>query len=223
MRCIGNRVYYAYVKITKNYRPSYTLREIFEDENPELWDKVQALSKRLADLQEMVIPVLSLRQQQLPKDAGLLNEVNAQIAFQSYILACSIYAFADEANKLLDRQCTSYAKALNAHDTYDEEDALADLKKTIDILDEVPLEALLDDRVSGLHRLSAVTYKFKSRMDFGVFNAKKSPWSFHDIMGTIISQGLSDANMLHNAINDIPPTNVSVTELLDDDKLYRIY
>ena len=211
------------LKITKNYRPSYTLREIFEGENPELWNEVQALSKRLADLQEMVIPVMPLRQQQLPKDAGMLNEVNAQIAFQSYILARSLYAFADESNKLLDSQCTNYAKALNAHDTYDEEDALADLKKTIDILDEAPLETLLDDRVSGLHRLSAVTYKFKSRMDFGVFNAKKSPWSFHDIMGTIISQGLSDANMLHNAINDIPLTSVSVTELLDDDEMRRVY
>ncbi len=212
----------AKLKITKNYRPSYTLREIFEGENPELWDKVQALSKRLADLQEMVIPVMPLLQQQLPKDAGLLNEVDAQIAFQSYILARSLYAFADESNKLLDSQCTSYAKALNAHDTY-EEDALADLKKTIDVLDAAPLESLLDDRVSGLHRLSAVTYKFKGRMDFGVFNAKKSPWSFHDIMGTIISQGLSDANMLHNAINDIPPTSVSVTELLDDDEMQRVY
>ena len=211
------------LKITKNYRPSYTLREIFEDENPELWDKVQTLSKRLADLQEMVIPVMPLLQQQLPKDAGLLNEVDAQIAFQSYILARSLYAFADESNKLLDSQCTSYAKALNAHDTYDEEDALADLKKTIDILDEVLLEALLDDRVSGLHRLSAVTYKFKSRMGFGVFNAKKSPWSFHDIMGTIINQGLRDATMLHDAINDIPPTSVSVTELLDDDEMRRVY
>jgi hypothetical protein len=211
----------AKLKITKNYRPSYTLREIFEDENPELWNKVQALSKRLADLQEMVIPVLPLRQQQLPKDAGLLNEVDAQIAFQSYILARSLYAFADKSNKLLDSQCTSYAKALNAHDTYDEEDALADLKKTIDVLDEVPLEALLDDRVSGLHRLSAVTYKFKSRMGFGIF--EKGSWTFHDIMGTIISQGLRDANMLHDAINDIPPTSVSVTELLDDDEMRRVY
>ena len=211
------------LKITKNYRPSYTLREIFEGENPELWIKVQALSKRLADLQEMVIPIMPLLQQQLPKDAGLLNEVDAQIAFQSYILARSLYAFADKSNKLLDSQCTSYAKALNAHATYEEEDALADLKKTIDVLDAAPLESLLDDRVSGLHRLSAVTYKFKSRMDFGVFNAKKSPWSFHDIMGTIIRQGLSDANMLHNAINDIPLTSVSVTELLDDDEMRRVY
>jgi hypothetical protein len=209
------------LKIRKNYRPSYTLREIFEDENPELWDKVQALSKRLADLQEMVIPVLPLRQQQLPKDAGLLNEVDAQIAFQSYILARSQYAFADESNKLLDSQCTSYVKALNAHDTYDEEDALADLKKTIDVLDAAPLEALLDDRVSGLHRLSAVTYKFKSRMDFCVFNV--GSWMFSDIMGLIIYYGLRDANMLHDAINDIPPTSVSVTELLDDDEMRRVY
>jgi hypothetical protein len=199
------------------------LREIFEDGNPELWNKVQALSKRLADLQEMVIPVMPLLQQQLPKDAGLLNEVDAQIAFQSYVLVRSLYAFADESNKLLDSQCTSYAKALNAHDTYDEEDALADLKKTIDVLDAAPLESLPDDRVSGLHRLSAVTYKFKSRMDFDVFKSENGSWSFHDIMGAIISQGLSDARMLQDAINDIPPTSVSVMELLDDDASSRIY
>ena len=213
----------AKLKITKNYRPSYTLREIFEGENPEHLDKVQALSKRLADLQEMVIPVMPLLQQQLQKDAGMLNEVDAQIALQSYILARSLYAFAYESNKLLDSQCTSYAKALNAHDTYDEEDALADLKKTIDVLDAAPLESLLDDRVSGLHRLSAVTYKFKSRMDFDVFKSEKGSWSFHDIMGTIISQGLSDANMLQDAVNDIPPTSVSVTELLDNDEMRRAY
>ena len=151
----------------------------------------------------------------------MLNEVDAQIAFQSYILARSLYAFADESNKLLDSQCTSYAKALNAHDTYDEEDALADLKKTIDVLDAAPLEALLDDRVSGLHRLSAVTYKFKIRMDFCVFNV--GSWMFSDIMGLIIYYGLRDANMLHDAINDIPPTSVSVTELLDDDEMRRVY
>ena len=211
------------LRIIKNYWPSYMLREIFEDGNPELWNKVQALSKRLADLQEMVIPVMPLLQQQLPKDAGLLNEVDAQIAFQSYVLVRSLYAFADESNKLLDSQCTSYAKALNAHDTYDEEDALADLKKTIDVLDAAPLESLLDDRVSGLHRLSAVTYKFKSRMDFDVFKSENGSWSFHDIMGAIISQGLSDARMLQDAINDIPPTSVSVMELLDNDTSYRIY
>lgn len=211
------------LRIRKGTKCPYTLGEIFEDENPELWDKVQALSKRLAGLQEMVIPVLPLRQQQLPKDAGLLSEVDAQIAFQSYILARSLYAFADESNKLLDSQCTSYAKALNAHDTYDEEDALADLKKTIDVLDAAPLDSLLDDRVSGLHRLSAMTYKFKSRMDFGVFKLEKGSWTFHDIMGSIICYGLCDANMLHDAINDIPPTSVSVTELLDDDEMRRVY
>ena len=209
------------LRIRKGTKCPYTLGEIFEDENPELWDKVQALSKRLAGLQEMVIQVLPLRQQQLPKDAGLLNEVDAQIAFQSYILARSLYAFADESNKLLDSQCISYAKALNAHDTYDEEDALADLKKTIDVLDAAPLDSLLDDRVSGLHRLSAVTYKFKSRMDFCIFNV--GSWMFSDLMGSIICYGLCNANMLHDAINDIPPTSVSVTELLDDDVMQRVY
>ena len=107
---------------------------------------------------------------------------------------------------IFNNDCTPFAENLTSNDK-----------------EALRLESLLDDRVSGLHRLSAVTYKFKSRMDFGVFNAKKSSWSFHDIMGTIIRHGLSDANMLQDAINDIPPTSVSVTELLDDDTLYRIY
>lgn len=38
-------------------------------------------------MQEMVIPVMPLLQQQLPKDAGMLNEVDAQIAFQSSVLS----------------------------------------------------------------------------------------------------------------------------------------
>jgi hypothetical protein len=42
-------------------------------------------------------------------------------------------------------------------------------------------------------------------------------------MGTIKNQGLRDANMLHDAINYIPPTSVSVTELLDDDEMRRVY
>mgnify|MGYP003532862610 CR=1 FL=1 len=129
----------------------------------------------------------------------------------------------DAVEEVVDEIEEVVEEEISEEDTYDEEDALADLKKTIDVLDAAPLESLLDDRVSGLHRLSAVTYKFKSRMDFGVFNAKKSPWSFHDIMGTIVNQGLCDANMLHNAINDIPPTSVSVTELLDDDEMRRVY
>ena len=103
------------------------------------------------------------------------------------------------------------------------QDVKDDVLKKLSEYFEKTAEGSNDDRVSGLHRLSAVTYKFKSRMDFGVFNAKKSPWSFHDIMGTIIRQGLSDASMLHNAINDIPPTSVSVTELLDDDEMRRVY
>ena len=58
-------------------------------------------------------------------------------------------------------------------------------------------------------------------MDFCVFNV--GSWMFSDIMGLIICYGLCDANMLHDAINDIPPTSVSVTELLDDDEMRRVY
>lgn len=209
------------LRIRKGTKYLHTLKEIIEDEDPELWNRAQAQSKRFADLQEMVISVLSSRQKQLPEDGEQLKDVDGQIAFQSYILACSLYAFADEANKLLDGQCASYARAVNAHEAYDADEALDDINKTLDILERTPIESLLNDLVSGLHRLSALTCRFKAKMDFGVF--KVDSWRFSDIMEIIICYGLSDVSLLRDAINDVPPTSVSVTELLDDDTMQRVY
>lgn len=211
------------LRIRKGTKYLHTLKEIIEDENPELWNRAQAQSKRFADLQEMVISVLSSRQKQLPEDGEQLKDVDGQIAFQSYILACSLYAFADEANKLLDGQCTSYAKSVNTHESYDADEALDEIKNTLDILERTPIESLLNDLVSGLHRLSALTCRFKAKMDFSVFKVDSGSWRFSDIMGKIICYGLSDVNLLRDAINDVPPTSVSVTELLDDDTMQRVY
>jgi hypothetical protein len=211
------------LRISKGTKYLYTLKDIIEYENPELWNRAQAQSKRFAHLQEMVISVLSSRRKQLPKDGEQLKDVDGQIAFLSYILACSLYAFADEVNKLLDAQCASYAKYVNTHETYDADVALDDIKKTLDILEGTPIESLLNDHVSGLHRLSALTCRFNAKMDFGVFKVASGYWMFSDIMGMIICYGMSDVNMLLDAINDIPPTSVSVTELLDDDTMQRVY
>lgn len=204
-------------------RPVYTHAEILECDYPELWDKAQELVVRLTALQEKIIPILPKLHQQLPTNIQQLQTPEAQINLQSYILARSLYSFAERVFKLLDEQCTELAKALNTHDRYAEDDALAEVERTLEILANAPLEEIVSDSVTGLLRLSSVTYKFKRRLDFSVFHMKKGDWTFHDIMGTIANLGLCYEDLLQDAINCALPTCVSVGKLLDDDTMQRVY
>lgn len=204
-------------------RSVYTHAEILEDDYPELWDKAQELVVRLTALQEKIIPTLPKLHQQLPTNIQELPTPEAQINLQTYILARSLYAFAGKVFTLLDEQCTELAQALNEKDSDAEKDALAKVKRTLEILANAPLEEIVSDSVTGLLRLSSVTYKFERRMDFTVFHMEKADWTFHDIMGTIASSGLCREDLLQDAINCALPTCVSVGKLLDDDTMRRVY
>ena len=203
--------------------PAYTYAEIVDCDYPEQWSRAQALARRLAELQEKVLPTLPGLHQQLPADVKQLQAADAQMALQNYILARSLYAFADKVFQVLDEQCTTLAKALNASDRYAEEDALAQLERTLDVLDHAPLEAIASDPITGLQRLSSITHKFDRRLDFIVFHMERADWSFHDIMGTIANSGLCREDLLRDAINCTLPTCVSVGKLLDDDTMQRVY
>ena len=204
-------------------RPVYTHAEILECDYPELWDKAQELVVRLTILQEKIIPTLPKLHQQLPTNIQQLQTPVAQINLQSYILARSLYAFAERVFTLLDEQCTELAKALNTHDRYAEDDALAKLERTLEILANAPLEDIASNPQTGLQRLSDVTYEFEHRMYFPVFHMEKAGWTFHDIMGTIANLGLCREDLLQDAINCALPTCVSVGKLLDDDTMQRVY
>lgn len=206
-------------------RHVYTHAEILECDYPELWDKAQELVVRLTALQEKIIPTLPMLHQQLPTNIQGLQTPEAQMNLQTYILARSLYAFAEKVFTLLDKQCTELAKALNANDNYAEEDALAKVERTLEILANAPLEEISSDSVTGLLRLINVTYEFEYRLDFSVFHMEKADWTFHDIMGTIAiaSIGLCYEDLLQDAINSALPTCVSVGKLLDDDTMRRVY
>lgn len=204
-------------------RPVYTHEEILEYHYDELWDKAQDLVIRLTTLQEKIIPTLPKLHQQLPTNIQQLQTPGAQINLQSYILARSLYSFAERVFKLLDEQCTELAKALNTHDRYAEDDALAEVKRTLEILANAPLEEIASNSVTGLLRLSSVTYEFEYRLYFPVFHMEKAEWSFHDIMGAIANSGLCREDLLQDAINCALPTCVSVGKLLDDDTMQRVY
>ena len=199
-------------------RPVYTHAEILECDYPELWDKAQELLVRLTTLQESIIPILPKLHQQLPTNIQQLQTPEAQINLQTYILARSLYSFAERVFKLLDEQCTELAKALNTHDRYAEDDALAEVKRTLEILANAPLEEIASDSVTGLLRLSSVIDRFKYTLGVSV-----GKWEFHDIMGIIAHYGLCREDLLQDTINCALPNCVSVGKLLDDDTMQRVY
>ena len=209
------------LKLSQIKKPVYTHAEIIGDGYPEQWSKAQAVVSRLAALQEKLLSTLPSLHHSLPADKTQLQHVDAQIALQSYILARSLYAFASKVYALLEEQCTALAKALNACDIDAEEDALKLLERTLEILDNAPLDAIASDPINGLLRLSYVTHNhdFTCRLDFPVMGN----WSFHDIIGSIAHLGLFHKDLLQDAINDAPPTQISVGKLLDDDTMQRVY
>ena len=211
------------LKLSQVKKHVYTHAEIIGNGYPEQWSKAQAFASHLAALQEKVLPTLPSLHQQLPADVKQLQDSDAQMALQTYILARSVYAFDHKVFRVLDEQCTVLAKALNASDRYAEEDALAVLERTLDVLDHAPLEAIASDPVLGLQRLSDVTHQFEHRLDFIVFHMERGYWSFHDIMGTISTSGLYREDLLQDAINCTLPTCISVGKLLDDDTMQWVY
>ena len=206
------------LRISKGTQP-YTLAEIIDCDYPEQWSKAQALSNRLAALQERIHSTSSILHQQLPADIKQLQKVDAQMSLQNYILARSLYSFAEKVFMLLNEQCTELAKALNDNDRDAEEDAIAKLERTLEILANAPLKDIASDSLTGLLRLNRVTYEFEYRLYFTVVGN----WSFHDIMGTVANWGLCHEDILRAAINDTPPTHTSVGKLLDDDTIQRVY
>ena len=142
------------LKLSQIKKPVYTHAEIIGNGYPEQWSKAQAVVSRLAALQEKVLPTLPSLHHSLPADKTQLQHVDAQMALQSYILARSLYAFASEVYALLEEQCTALAKALNACDIDAEKDALKLLERTLEILDNAPLDAIASDPINGLLRLS---------------------------------------------------------------------
>lgn len=205
------------LRIRKGTLP-YTLAEIIDCDYPAQWSKAQALSNRLAALQERINSTSSILHQQLPADIKQLQKVDAQMSLQNYILARSLYSFAEKVFMLLNEQCTELAKALNDKDRYAEEDALAEVERTLEILANAPLEDIASDSVTGLLRLSSVIDRFKYTLGVSV-----GKWEFHDIMGGIAHYGLCREDLLQVAINCALPTCVSVGKLLDDDTMQRGY
>jgi hypothetical protein len=210
-------------------KPAYTLREILECNYPELLETAESGCAILTKLQNALIELLPLSQRLLPSNSSLLANVEAQANLTTFIFHYSLFAFADKAYTMLKEQCTALAEALNSNN-YEEEEKLADnLKKTLNALSRIPFDNLLDHGAAGLHRLDTFKDYLQENLDFLVIPVLKangslrSNWSFRDITGTIMRHGLSYEPLLTNCIDAPLPKNTTISELVDNEKMVRIY
>lgn len=212
----------------KDCRPAYTLREILECDYPELLEAAESGCTLLTELQSAIIDLLPSSQKQLPCNIEQLASAEAQANITTFIFHYSLFTFADKAYTMLKEQCTALAEAINSH--HEDEDTAADkLQNTLDALSRIPFDNLLDHGAVGLHRLDTFKDYLQENLDFLVIpvidadGSLRSNWSFRDITGTINRHGLSYEKLLTDCIDAPLPKNTTIGELVDNEKMVRIY
>ena len=215
--------------LTNNPSCPYTLREILEDEYPELLETAESRCAILAKLQNAIIELLPQSQKLLPGDIKQLANVEAQANLIVYIYHYSLFAFADKAYTMLKEQYSALAEALNSNNDEKEEETVEILKKTLDALSRIPFDNLLDHSAAGLLRLDIFKEHLRERLDFNVIPVLKANgelrgnWSFRDITGAMVRNGLSYEQLLTDCINAPLPDSITIGKVVDDETLLRIY
>ena len=210
-------------------KPAYTMREFLEYDYPELLEAAESRCAVLAELQNAVIELLPLSKKLLPSDIVRLDCVEAQANLMVYIYHYSLFAFADKAYTMLKEQCSALAEALNSNNDEKEEETVEILKKTLDALSRIPFDTLLNHSAAGLLRLDIFKEHLQHRLDFPVIpvydeNGKHiGTWTFRDITGTMVRNGLSYEQLLTDCINAPLPDSTTIGKVVDDETLLRIY
>ena len=206
-----------------------TMRDFLELYYANLLKAAESGCTLLTELQSALIDLLPRSKKLLPSNIDQLAGVEAQANFMTNIYYYSLFSFADKAYTILNEQCTALAKALDANDAEDKKKGVENLEKTLKALSYVPFDTLLNDSAVGLLRLDIFKEYLGERLDFPVIpvydeNGKRiGSWSFRDITGTMVNNGLSHKQLLTNCINAPLPDSITIGKVVDDVTLLRIY
>ena len=207
----------------------HTMREFLEYNYPELLEAAESGCTLLTKLQNALIELLPLSQEMLPGDIKQLADIEAQANLMVYIYHHSLFAFAGKAYTMLMEQCTALAETLNANCIAEEEDAAKKLASTLNAMSRIPFGNLLDHGAVGLLRLDTFKEYLQDRLDFPVIpvydeNGKHiGDWTFRDITGTMVRNGLSYEQLLTDCIAAPLPNRPTIGKVVDDETLLRIY
>ena len=216
------------MRFGKLYQPQ-TMREFLEYDYPELLEAAESGCTLLTELQSALIDLLPSSQKLLPCNIEQLAGAEAQANLMTYIYYYSLFAFADKAYTMLKEQCSALAEALNSNNDEKEEETVEILKKTLDALNRMPFDNLLDHSAVGLLRLDIFKEYLRERLDFNVIPVLKANgelrgnWSFRDITGTMVRNGLSYEQLLTDCAGAPLPDSTTIGKVVDDETLLRIY
>jgi len=206
------------LRINKDIKVSYTLKDIMENEHSELWNKALACVKVLSEVQKHIVDLLPDCRKQLPTHFADLQDEKAQSVLMKHIRFCSLYAFSECIFKMIEKECKDLAECSSCSGS-EEADAAAVLQTTLTKVSEIPFDSLMNDIVTGLLMINEIKDRLHEGLDFIVY----SNWSFRDIVGTIDNHGLIDESLWVSVVESQDPICSNLKELLDDDKMVRIY
>ena len=203
---------------TKVFFPKYTLKEIMEGEQSELWNQAKESVKTLTEVQKRIVELLPISREQLPASFTNIEDNNAQSALVNHIRLTSLYALSECIWKKIERECEDLANC-SSQGTSEERDAQESLQATLTVVSEFPFDSIIEDNVTGLLRIDNLKNKFKNNLDFMVYKH----WSFRDIIGTISNHGIKDEDLWKSLVDSQDPQSPNLKNLLDDDTMVRIY
>lgn len=207
------------LKIDKNIKLAYTLRQKMELDQEDLWLQATESVKKLTEVQKRVVELLPEYRKQLPSSFKGLEDSNAQSALKNYIRLRSLYALTEKIWEKIEEECKALAEC-SGQDVSEERDAQELLQATLTAVEEFPFDSIIDDNVTGLHRINdELKAKFKERLDFGVY----MNWSFRDIIGTINNYGIKYEQLWKTVVDSQDPESSNLKDLLDDDTMVRVY
>jgi hypothetical protein len=211
----------AKLVINRNTKiPPHTLKEIMEVDQQDLWLQATESVKKLTEVQKRVVELLPEYRKQLPSNFEGLDDSNAQSALKNHIRLRSLYALTEMIWEKIEEECKVLANC-SGHNDSEERDAQEVLQTTLTAVEEFPFDSIIDDNVTGLHRINdELKAKFKERLDFGVYN---STCMFSDIIGSINSFGLQVEWIWKSALDSQDPNSSNLKDLLDDDTMVRVY
>jgi hypothetical protein len=205
------------------------MREFLECHYPELLETAESGCAVLTGLQNALVELLPQSQKLLPREIKQLANIEAQANFMTYIYHYSLFAFAGRVYTIINAQCTALAEALNANDDEKEKEIVENLENTLEALGYVPFDTLLNHSAAGLLRLDIFKEHLQHRLDFPVIpvydeNGKYiGTWTFRDITGTMVRNGLSYEQLLTDCIAAPLPNRPTIGKVVDDETLLRIY
>ena len=90
---------------------------------------------------------------QLPSSFKGLDDSNAQSALKNHIRLRSLYTLTEMIWEKIEEECKVLANC-PGHNDSEERDAQEVLQTTLTAVEEFPFDSIIDDNVTGLHRIN---------------------------------------------------------------------